>query len=497
MAVSADFQAVGRRGLATESEKTGGAASFAVRIVGLGCLLSWTYLVFFSKLVHYSTRNDISHLNSTYTFACLGIIAATLAAALLERLGRDGDSVLRDVFIRRSDVAAAALLAASTIVLSLVERGLFTQPWCNITSTFAGICLGILFLGWARVTSRDRAHATLRLSCAFVFAACLFAAILYLPDLTAIALTTLLPMASLVCLARANKPGDKVDANSDPPVSPRTPEGSDATFRRGVAMVCMLAFAESLMRALFLEVSPVADTVVYRWMMVLAAVLGAGLVFGASKKWQGWAPAAGLSKVTLFALVVLFALAPLLKGCGISADLVVSVCYVVVNLALWTAMAQICAVYRLPCARVFGVGLGVVYMGFLAGTFTGDVLASFFALDMRALEALTLLSSALVLAAFLFVADEKTVVRLMSAGGATMPQERFMRRCEEVANTYGLSPKETEVMALAAHGRTNQRIQEALGISAGTVNTHFTRIYKKLGIHSRQEMLDLIEEGGE
>lgn len=33
----------------------------------------------------------------------------------------------------------------------------------------------------------------------------------------------------------------------------------------------------------------------------------------------------------------------------------------------------------------------------------------------------------------------------------------------------------------------------SLFISQGTVNTHLTRIYKKLGVHSRQNLLDVIE----
>ena len=233
-------------------------------------------------------------------------------------------------------------------------------------------------------------------------------------------------------------------------------------------------------------------------MMLLAALLGAGLVLGASRKRQGWAAGAGLTKVSMFVMALLFGLAPVVKGFGIAADLAVSICYVIVNLVLWTTMAQICAAYNLPPTRVFGIGLGLVYVGFLAGTFTGDVLTSFFTLDMRAQDALALLCMALVLAALLFVVDERAIVRLMNADDDNpAAPESFMHCCEEIANTYGLTPKEAEVMALAARGRTNQRIQEILGLSAGTVNTHLTRIYKKLDIHSRQEMLDLVEGAAE
>ena len=68
-----------------------------------------------------------------------------------------------------------------------------------------------------------------------------------------------------------------------------------------------------------------------------------------------------------------------------------------------------------------------------------------------------------------------------------------MLRIRQVARDRGLTPKETEVFTLAAKGRTTQRICDELGISVGTANTHLAHVYKKLGVHDRQQMLDLLE----
>ena len=48
-------------------------------------------------------------------------------------------------------------------------------------------------------------------------------------------------------------------------------------------------------------------------------------------------------------------------------------------------------------------------------------------------------------------------------------------------------------MMLVAKGRSVQRIQELLGVSASTVNTHVNHIYRKMDVHGRQEMLDFLE----
>ena len=66
------------------------------------------------------------------------------------------------------------------------------------------------------------------------------------------------------------------------------------------------------------------------------------------------------------------------------------------------------------------------------------------------------------------------------------------QRCEEVADRYGLSPREREVFACMARGHTRAGIQEDLVLSGNTVKTHVAHIYAKLDVHDRQEMMALL-----
>jgi DNA-binding CsgD family transcriptional regulator len=52
---------------------------------------------------------------------------------------------------------------------------------------------------------------------------------------------------------------------------------------------------------------------------------------------------------------------------------------------------------------------------------------------------------------------------------------------------FGLSPRELEVLALVAAGRTNREIGESLFISPKTASVHVTHILDKLGVSSRVE----------
>lgn len=71
---------------------------------------------------------------------------------------------------------------------------------------------------------------------------------------------------------------------------------------------------------------------------------------------------------------------------------------------------------------------------------------------------------------------------------------RFRQRCEVIANTYLLSRRESDVMYYLARGYKSSHIQQQLYISEGTAKTHIRHIYRKLNIHSQQDLIHLIDE---
>lgn len=75
------------------------------------------------------------------------------------------------------------------------------------------------------------------------------------------------------------------------------------------------------------------------------------------------------------------------------------------------------------------------------------------------------------------------------------PAAHIERSCEELARAQGLSSRELDVMRLLAQGKSGPEIQEALVVSRNTVKTHVRHIYRKLGVHSQQELVDLVAHG--
>ena len=66
--------------------------------------------------------------------------------------------------------------------------------------------------------------------------------------------------------------------------------------------------------------------------------------------------------------------------------------------------------------------------------------------------------------------------------------------CDALAAERGLTARESQVLALLARGRNVAYIQQELVLSRNTVKSYVASVYSKLGVHSHQAVIDLVEE---
>ena len=81
------------------------------------------------------------------------------------------------------------------------------------------------------------------------------------------------------------------------------------------------------------------------------------------------------------------------------------------------------------------------------------------------------------------VAEFLEALKRVAAGGAALDPEvvtQLLVRSGRPDPLDGLSPRESEVLALMAEGRTNSSIAEALVVTEGAVEKHVTSIFSKL-----------------
>lgn len=80
-----------------------------------------------------------------------------------------------------------------------------------------------------------------------------------------------------------------------------------------------------------------------------------------------------------------------------------------------------------------------------------------------------------------------------AADGARDP---VLERCRALGEEFYLTQGEIRILAQLARGRSARYIADDLGISFNTVRTHIRHVYEKTGIHSKQELIDLVADEG-
>ena len=94
--------------------------------------------------------------------------------------------------------------------------------------------------------------------------------------------------------------------------------------------------------------------------------------------------------------------------------------------------------------------------------------------------------------------NDSFVNRIMALADETSLAEMRQKSMKDAASAMGkqfmLTQREVEVLALYASGYTQQRVAEELFISQSTAHAHIKRIYSKTNLHSRQELIDYLQQ---
>ena len=143
-----------------------------------------------------------------------------------------------------------------------------------------------------------------------------------------------------------------------------------------------------------------------------------------------------------------------------------------------------------PSDGVYGVGYALYALPMALVSLGGNALG----LGERRLS--VLIMYVLLIAVYLFMRrrsyrEPELFVGLALA--APVEADELSRALDAVAHRLGLSEREVEVVRLYAMGRSRAYIGGALCISENTVRGHIASVYKKAGIHGKQELIDLLQ----
>ena len=74
---------------------------------------------------------------------------------------------------------------------------------------------------------------------------------------------------------------------------------------------------------------------------------------------------------------------------------------------------------------------------------------------------------------------------------------KFEAMVEDLLDVYGLTSREVDVARYIYRGFSVKQISLRESISVNTVQSHSRNLYRKLGIHSRQELVEIVDREAE
>lgn len=225
-----------------------------------------------------------------------------------------------------------------------------------------------------------------------------------------------------------------------------------------------------------------------------------------------------LYSVVMVVSVALVACLPLVSVLHTVLSQVVSFASVIFELFIWCILAFIVFQRRVSAIIVFGFGYGAYMLGHGIGWLFGvQALGALFGVVGEAFA--YMIMALVVLACAFLIFSEREFDRMFAPaeeGAPTLdellmkdlatersdeetsgeePQRkgRFAAAIEGVAETYHLSPRETDVLRCLAMGYNSSTTADKLTVSWNTVRTHTRNVYGKLGVHSQQELIALVD----
>lgn len=175
--------------------------------------------------------------------------------------------------------------------------------------------------------------------------------------------------------------------------------------------------------------------------------------------------------------------------------------YTAFSVLIMLILAHLSYRYSISAVWLFGIERGVRALFSIAGRMTAESFALLAAPPIASLIIGSATVALVVIGTMLFVSEKDFAgrwgVSFRSAGDTPSEAARLRRgdidrRCSEMADRFGLSPRETDVLKLLARKRTVGQIQNDLMLSKDTVKTHVKHIYRKMNVHSRPELFDLL-----
>lgn len=288
--------------------------------------------------------------------------------------------------------------------------------------------------------------------------------------------------------------GGEVDKGRERPSRAEGAIGSRDRLLRVIVELVAFGFAMGFLR---FDAEGIHDSAAFVFINFAVKVLVPLVVLMlVASRWQrvniGW-----LCQVALVALLVLMVVAANFPGVPGVAFAVFDICRYIIVVLLFLALTALSHRSALHPYALFAAGMGSYTIALATGLAVANVLRLGSFGDYPSalvLDVVCLLAVVTVLATSV---EPSSDLRLFADGdpveAPVQTADEIDMRCARLAASHSLTKRELETMQLICRGRSKRYIAEHMGLSENTVRGYAKTLYVKLGIHSREELLDLLD----
>lgn len=167
-----------------------------------------------------------------------------------------------------------------------------------------------------------------------------------------------------------------------------------------------------------------------------------------------------------------------------------------VSVLMWSLCAYLISNRRLSANWVFTWTTGSYILGQGIGAVAASAIAFSSFYGFETLDPVCTCMVFLILASALIMLSNSNLEQgwgIVRPGDGASGSSLREATCAMMAREFDLTAREVEILRFLARGRNKQAISEELVLSPNTVKTHIRNIYVKIGVHSQQELIDMVE----
>lgn len=472
---------------------------------GYALYLVFSFLVFHSATMLSSGGPLSFSLVTAFSIASTtGCIVTFLLVGLLAWRNIPLRKLVLTLLLLSSGFAGFIVIAMVLWFLPLVsEPAAF--PWILVGGFLLGIGNGLITLLWARVAS-TLSLRTMYLFILFSNAASLlvYFLVIFLPRFLGFPLALILFTISGICAYFALKASCAFPA--DEPNQSQQPQQSALKSlwhpTLGTAILCFMS-------GLMLQISgqnEISLEAFQQTSLIASAIAIACLLIPALFIKRSF----DLSRIYTVALpisAVGFLLLPLIWNAGGGfANAFAQVGSMIAGIILWCMVAETAHGTAQSPLLLYSFSFAAINVAQLLGTLVGFFNAEALKPGDIVLTTVALVSVYLLLMAalLLFKGRSKSVEAASVSAETPLTVEAetsvptaeaiLTAQCEKLARQHHFTKREGEIFILLAQGYTMPAISEKLFVSENTIKSHVKAIYQKLDIHSRTELIDLVNK---